>query len=198
MHYLVILGAVVNLYGIAHYIRGIFHGKIKPNLVSWVLWTIAPLVASAAALSTGARWAALPTFMVGFCPLLVVVSISIKKHSIWRPTKFSYLCGALSLIALLLWAITKNPEIAIIFAILSDGLAAVPTLKKAWQYPDTELGVAYTATLFNILTSFSATHLYTFSEIGFPIYNALLHVALSFAVYKRSFLVRANTPSIDS
>jgi hypothetical protein len=184
MHYLVIVGAAVNLYGIAFYIRGIFRQQTKPNLVTWVLWAIAPLVASAAAFSTGARWAVLPTFMVGFCPLLVVISISIKRNAIWQLTPFSYLCGSLSLIALLLWAVIRVPGVAVVFAILSDGLAALPTLKKTWQFPETESGIAYTATLFNILTSFAAVRLYTFSELGFPVYNTLLHIALSVAVYK--------------
>ncbi|HXB22164.1 MAG TPA: hypothetical protein VNV88_12320 [Candidatus Solibacter sp.] len=187
MHYLVFLGAAVNLYGIAFYIRDIFHGQTRPNLVTWVLWAIAPLVASAAAFSTGARLAVLPTFMIGFGPLLVVVSAFIKRNTIWQPTPFSYLCGGLSLIALLLWALTRKPEIAVIFAILSDALAALPTLKKAWRFPETESGIVYTTQLFNILTSFAVIQFYTFPEIGFPIYGTLLNVSLSIAVYKKLF-----------
>ncbi|HEV7514193.1 MAG TPA: hypothetical protein VGO27_21035 [Candidatus Acidoferrum sp.] len=185
MHYLVLLGAVVSLYGIARYIRDIFRGQTRPNLVTWVLWAMAPLVASAAAISTGARWAVLPTFMVGFGPVLVVISALTTRRAIWRPTKFGYSSGGLSFVAILLWAVTRKPEMAVLLAILSDGLAALPTLIKAWQFPETESGIAYTTALFNILTSFAAIQIYTFSEIGFPIYNTLINIALSLAAYRK-------------
>jgi len=185
MHYLVLLGAVVSLYGIARYIRDIFRGQTRPNLVTWVLWAMAPLVASAAAISTGARWAVLPTFMVGFGPVLVVISALTTRRAIWRPTNFGYLSGCLSFVAILLWAVTRKPEMAVFLAILSDGLAALPTLIKAWQFPETESGIAYTTALFNILTSFAAIQIYTFSEIGFPIYNTLINIALSLAAYRK-------------
>ncbi len=184
MHYLVLLGAIVSLYGIAHYIRDIFHGQTKPNLITWVLWALAPLVASAAAISTGARWAVLPTFMVGLGPLLVVISALIKRSAIWRPKNFDYLSGGFSFVAILLWAVTRKPGMAVLFAILSDGLAALPTLIKAWQFPKTESGIVYTTALFNIMTSFAAIQNYTFPEIGFPIYNTLLNIALSLVVYR--------------
>ena len=187
MRYLVLLGAVVSLYGIARYIRDIFRGQTKPNLVTWVLWAVAPLVAATAAISTGARWAAVPTFMVGFGPLLVVVSSLITRRALWQPTTFGYLCGGLSFVAILLLVITRKPGMAVFFAILSDGLAALPTLIKAWQFPETESGVAYTTALFNILTSFAAIQIYTFSEIGFPIYNAIVNIALSLAAYRNVF-----------
>ena len=190
MQYLVLFGAVTLLWGIGLYIRDIFRGETKPNLVSWILWTIAPLIASAAAFSTGVRWAALPTFMVGFGPLLVVIAALIKRNAIWKLTWFDYLCGTLSLAALILWILTKNPNIAIIFSILSDGLAALPTLKKAWQFPETESGIIYIAALFNILTSFIALQGYSFSEIAFPIYNTLINIALSGAVYRKRLFNR--------
>jgi hypothetical protein len=187
MRYFVLLGAAVQLYGIARYISDIFQGQTKPNLVTWVLWAMAPLVAAAAAISTGARWAALPTFMVGFGPLLVVLSALIARRALWQPTTFGYFCGSLSLVAILLWAVTRKPAMAVLFAIVSDGLAALPTLIKTWQFPETESGIAYTTALFNILTSFAAIHFYTFAELGFPIYNAVVNVALSVAAYKNVF-----------
>ncbi|MDR2541523.1 MAG: hypothetical protein LBD11_07380 [Candidatus Peribacteria bacterium] len=40
--------------------------------------------------------------------------------------------------ALVLRAITKQAEVAIIFAMMSDFSAAIPTLKKSYQHPETE------------------------------------------------------------
>jgi hypothetical protein len=46
-------------------------------------------------------------------------------------------------LALILWWITKEPNIAIMLAILSDILAAIPTLVKTWKFPETESGVLF-------------------------------------------------------
>jgi hypothetical protein len=184
--YLVLVGAAAILFGTSLYIRDIFRGTTKPNLITWILWAASPLIASAAAFSNGVSWTTvLPTFMVGFGPLLVVIAALIKRNASWQLTKFDYLCGVLSMVALVLWLITKKPEIAIIFAILSDGLAALPTLKKSWQFPETESGIVYAAALFNILTTATALESFNFSEIAFPIYNTLINVALIIAVYRR-------------
>jgi hypothetical protein len=188
MYYLVILGAAVNLYGSAIYIRDILRGQTKPNLVTWILWALAPLVASAAALYAGNRWVVLPTFMVGFCPVLVIIAALIKKNAIWKPTIFDYVCGGLSFLAFILLMVTKNADIAIVFAISSDLLAGLPTIKKAWQFPETESGITYTAALFNILTSFTVLKTYNFSELAFPVYSIFMNGSLSFSVYRKRFL----------
>jgi hypothetical protein len=191
LNYLVVLGALVSLYGVALYVRDIFRGTTKPNLVSWALWAAAPLIASAAAFSAGARWAVLPTFIVGFGPLLVVIFALIRKNAIWHPTKLDWFCGGLSVAALVLWAITKEPATAVVFAILSDGLAAIPTLKKSWLFPETESGIVYTTSLFNILTTFVVLQSFSFSELAFPIYNTIMNIMLAFAVYRRRILIHS-------
>jgi hypothetical protein len=71
-------------------------------------------------------------------PLLVFAISFVNRKSYWKLEKFDYICGACSLLALLLWRITKDPIIAIWFAIASDGSAAIPTIIKSWRYPDTE------------------------------------------------------------
>jgi hypothetical protein len=60
----------------AVYLRDTLRGTTKPNRVTWLLWAVAPLLAAAVELSEGVGLRALPTFMVGFMPLLVFVGRS--------------------------------------------------------------------------------------------------------------------------
>lgn len=183
--YLVFLGAAVQLVGIWSYIKDTMHGDAKPNRVSWLLWSIAPLIGTAAAISDGVTWEVLPVFMSGFGPLLVFIASFVNKNSYWKLEKFDYWCGALSFLALVLWWVTKIPEVAILFAILSDGLAAVPTLIKSWKYPETENAGPFTAGLFNSLTSFAAVKMWNFSSIAFPIYLVFINISIALAIYRR-------------
>ncbi|MDA3840460.1 MAG: hypothetical protein PF572_05185 [Patescibacteria group bacterium] len=178
IQYIVILGAGVQLYGIFFYIRETIRGNTKPNRVTWLMWSLAPLIGSAAAFSDGVRWAVLPVFIAGFAPLLVFMASFVNKKSYWKLVSFDYLCGVSSMLALVLWWITKEPLIAIFFAIASDGFAAIPTLVKSRKHPETESVEAYTTGLFNSLTSFFALRTFGISELAFPIYLVLVNSSL--------------------
>lgn len=192
LQYLVFLGAAVNLIGIFSYIKDTLRGTTKPNRVSWLLWALAPLIATAAALVKGVGLAVLPVFMVGFGPLLVLFASYTNRNAYWKLGALDYICGLFSALALILWGITKEPNIAIAFAIASDGLAAVPTLVKSWKYPETESAIAYTTALFNTLTSFAAVKIWDFSAIAFPIYLVIINTSITLAIYRRKILNQFN------
>ena len=184
MHqYLVLAGAAASLTGWIAYVRDTLRGKTKPNRVTYFMWSFAPLIATAAALSKGVTWAALPVFMAGFCPLLVFVSSFANERAYWTLGKLDYACGVFSAMALILWGVTRQPNIAIVFAIASDGLAAVPTLVKAWSHPQTETGLAYLLAFVSAATSFAAVKHWTFPECGFAIY-LLINATLSLCIYR--------------
>ncbi|MCL5949295.1 MAG: hypothetical protein M1490_02315, partial [Candidatus Bathyarchaeota archaeon] len=68
---LVFAAAFASLAAAGLYIRAMFRGKAKPNRVTWLMWSIAPFIATAAAMYTGVTWAAIPVFMTGFAPFLI-------------------------------------------------------------------------------------------------------------------------------
>ena len=188
IQYIVFLGAFVNLLGSLSYIRDILRGRVKPNRVSWLMWSIAPMIATAAGIASGAGWVVLPVFMSGFCPFLAFVASFFNSNAYWKLERFDYLCGFFSLIALILWAITKQPIVAIIFAIISDGVAGVPTLVKAWNYPETESYVPFLTGLINASTSFFAIKAVIFYEYAFPIYLILINSSLIFIITRKRFM----------
>jgi len=186
--YLVLVGGAINAVGALSYIRHTLRGRTQPNRVTYFMWAIAPFIATAAAVSKGVTWAVVPVFMSGFCPLMIFVSSFFNRRAYWKLGTLDYVCGAFSVLALILWAITSRPMIAILLAIASDGLAAIPTLVKAWTYPETETGISYVLAFFSAATSFAAVRNWVFVECGFAVYLVVLSVALSFSVYRRKLL----------
>ena len=185
LQYLVFIGAAVQLLGIFSYIKETFRGNTKPSKVTWLMWSVAPLIATFAALADGVGWSVLPVFIAGFGPLLVFIASFVNKNSHWELETFDYLCGFCSVLALVLWGITKEPVIAIVFAIASDGFAAIPTLVKSWKYPETETAAAYTTGLFSALTSFTAIKIWNFSSYAFPAYLVIAETLFILSIYHR-------------
>jgi hypothetical protein len=149
------------------------------------MWAVAPMIGFVAAVSSGAGLAAVPVFMAGFSPLLVFAASFAIEGAHWRLFKLDYACGILSALALALWAATNDPDIAILFAILSDALASVPTLIKGWQHPETESPWPFLTGIFGGLTSFLALTAWTFSQYAFPAYLVVIGCLLVASIYHK-------------
>jgi hypothetical protein len=185
MEYIVFVGLAVSLYGTWFYVRDTLRSKTKPNRVTWALWAVAPLIGTVAAVSDGVTLAVLPVFTAGFVPLLVLAASFYNKNAYWKLTKFDFACAVPSVLALVVWSLTKNPNHAIMFAVLADGLATLPTLVKIWKYPHTETVRKFESSMFCGFTAFFAIEAWEFSAVAFPVYIVLSNLALISAYYLR-------------
>ena len=175
----VIVGAIIATIGGASYLIETLKGKVKPNRVSYFLWSLAPLIAFFAELKQGVGLQSLMTFMVGFLPLTTFIASFVNINAEWKLTSFDVTCGALSVVGLILWSITKSGNIAIVFSILADALAALPTIVKAFNYPETEIAWPYfTATISAGLTLLTIK-VWDFAVYAFPLYILLVTLVIS-------------------
>ena len=182
---LVFVGAAIQAWGIFIYIRSMLKGQARPNKVSWLLWSVAPLIGTAAAVSAGVRWSILPVFMSGFGPLLTLVISFAVPQAYWKADPFDYLCGLFSLLALMLWIITKDPIVALTLSIISDAFAGIPTLIKTWKYPETENVNTYALGLISYFLSLFAIERWNFTSYAFTFYLILMNILLVSAGYRK-------------
>jgi hypothetical protein len=178
-----LVGAAVSSIGILGYLRNTLKGTSKPNRVSFLILGISPMIAVAAALADGVTWAVVPTFMSGIGPLLIFAASFLNPNAYWKLRRFDYVCGFFSVLALFLWAITAEPLIAIIFAVVDDALACIPTLVKAWSHPHTETGWSYLLALFSALTGYAALQSGAPSEYIFTTYLVIANTSLFLVSY---------------
>ena len=174
----VIVGAVIGALGALAYLIETVKGKVKPNRVTFLLWSIIPFIAFSAQIEQGVGMESLMTFSAGFLPLTTFAASFVNKKAVWKLTRFDLICGVLSVLGLILWLITKVGNVAIAFSIIADGIAAVPTIVKAYKYPDTEIAWPWIATSFGVvLTLLTLTQL-TFANSGFIIYILIMNTLI--------------------
>ena len=166
----VIVGTLIGAAGSLAYLIDTVKGKVRPNRVSFLLWSIAPFIAFAAQIKQGVGLESLMTFSTGFLPLTTFIASFVNKKAEWKLTTFDLICGALSMIGLILWLITKVGNVAIFFSIVADGLAAVPTIVKAYKYPDTEIAWPWLATDFGVVLTLLTLNEWTFANSAFIVY----------------------------
>ena len=176
------LGILISSIGSISYVVDTFKGRVKPNRVSFFLWALAPFIAFFSEIKQGVGIQSLLTFFVGFWSVLVLLASFANKKAEWKLTSFDLICGALSLLGLVLWMVTKVGNIAIIFSILADGLAALPTIKKSFYFPETETIWPYLTGLIYSGITILTIKTWSFAYFGFPIYLFFVNLILTFLI----------------
>ncbi|MFA6386454.1 MAG: hypothetical protein WCW04_01660 [Candidatus Paceibacterota bacterium] len=188
---IVYIGVLISLTLTFFYIRTIIYGNTRPSLISWSIWALAPLIAVFLQIKAGAGLSFLSSFMSGFGPLLVVIFALIYKKGFWEITKLDIVCGILALISLAIYMITSKLGISILFAILSDGLAAIPTIRKSWKFPESESFITYTAGIISNTLALLVIKNWVFSIYSFSVYLITMNIIIIFSIYhKKIFKVK--------
>jgi hypothetical protein len=164
----IFLGTAIGAAGAAVYLRDTLRGTTQPNRVTWLLWAVAPLLASAVEFSDGVGLRALPTFMVGFMPLLVFLGSFHNPASLWRIRRIDYACGVISVVGTLTWLVTRDGTIALVAAIAADFTAGIPTLIKSWPHPETETVHSYLGAVISMAILLLTVTDWSFEVAGFP------------------------------
>jgi hypothetical protein len=148
------------------------------------------MIAFAAQIKQGVGLVSLIAFSSGVLPLLTFIASFTNKNAEWKLTRFDIACGVLSVVGLILWLITKVGNVAILFSIVADGLAALPTLVKAYQHPETEIAWPWIASCFGIVLALLTLKEWTFANSGFIIYifiaDLMIFSCVQFKLGKRA------------
>ncbi|MGB4966746.1 MAG: hypothetical protein WBO35_00940 [Candidatus Saccharimonadales bacterium] len=184
------VAAVINVAGTITYVVDMFRGRARPNRVTWGVLSIAPIIAFASMLSQGVSLAqSIVTFSVGFSPLIIFVASFLVKYPAWQIKRFDIGCGLLSIVGLLLWWLTGDGNVAIVFSILADGLAFLPTLVKSYFHPETESPWTFFASeIATVLGLFTITK-WNFEHFGFQAYIFVSNLLAILLIYFKLGLV---------
>ncbi len=168
------VGTAIGAAGAIVYLRDTLRGTTQPNRVTWLLWAVAPLLAAGVELKEGVGLRALPTFMVGFMPLLIFVGSFHNSASVWKVRRMDYVCGAVSVLGTVIWFVTRNGVLAISAAIAADFLAGLPTLVKSWTHPQSETVHSYVGALISMVILLLTVDHWTFDVVAFPLFVACM------------------------
>lgn len=177
------LAATIRILGGVDYIRATLSGKAKPNPLTWLLWSITPMVAFLAEVNSGAHLTSIVTLAVAISPLLVFISAMIKNPRSIKLDFFNLFCAGLSISGIVAWTLTSNPMSAIWFAIFSDLISALPTLVKSYKQPKTEHSTTYALNSLSMLMTFFTLKSFSAIDITFPIYIFVINLIIVGLIY---------------
>jgi len=177
--YCAIIGAIIGSLGGFYYLYETIVGKAQPNRITWLLWGIFPMVIFVAQRVQGVEGVSWASFVAGFTPLLVVAASFFNQNAYWKSEPRDYVLMAAAIVGIVLWAMTDNPNLALLLSLLADMLAGVPTLIKSYRHPHTESWVAYAISTFGFGMSFLSVQTYNFENAAFVAYLFILNGAFA-------------------
>jgi len=169
-----------------YYIRGIYLGRIKPHIFSWVIWGALMSINALVQLGEGANFASSAT-AVGASLCLLIAWLA-RTHGEKHITKSDWLCFCAALAAMPLWVLTHETLCAAILITLIDGLAFIPTIRKTWQTPESETRSMYLlCALTDGMILLSVTPI-TLAAALYPASGLITNTSVLFVILLRSFL----------
>lgn len=180
----IFLGAAISFLAMLSYLRDTLRGKTKPNRVTWGFWAAAPLLAFFAQMQEGVGIQSLLTLMFAINSLLIFLASFLNKNAYWRLGKLDYICGGIALAGLVLWLLTGEGLLAIVFSIAADFVASFPTIRKAFIEPETENADPFLAAALAGLIALLTVQVWTIAHFGFSLYilinNLILYALIQF------------------
>jgi len=169
------LSSFAAIFGIIPYVIDIFKGKTKPHSYSWLIWAILQIIGAVSMFSIGAGWGALSVGVGAvLCSFIFILSLKYGTHNI---KIFDTICLIGALIAIVVYFFLHNPVLAVLIVALVDLLGSLPTLRKAYEEPETETASTYMFSFFSTVLALLALSIFTFENslylISITITNAL-------------------------
>ena len=178
----IIISSLLALISPIIYSRAILKGEAKPHRTTRFVLLLITSLTTAALFAQGNRVA---IWLAGVSTLqsIVIFFLSIK-HGMGGWSKVDILCLLIALCGIVLWQITKNPVIALYFAIGADFTGMVPALIKTYHHPKTEVWIFYTLDVFAALFSLLALSRWTLEEYSYPVYIMFINVVMTLLIVK--------------
>lgn len=180
---LLVLSGLITLGAVIPYLRDIVRGQTKPNLVSWITWTMLTGLATAAeiaaheyrtAIFTGA--AVLETGSV------VVFGL---RHGYVKYTRFDVLCQLAAIVGLILWQIFNTPLLAVIASVTIDFIGVLPTFRHAWHKPFEETWITFALSGLGGLVAIFALTAFNWTSLTYPVYIVIVNILVSSLIISR-------------
>lgn len=178
-----VVAVVLTALGYAPYIRDILKRKTVPHTFTFFIWGFASLITYALQVFGGAgvgSWVTLAASLI--CIGIFFLGLKYGNKEI---TRSDIVFFVLSLVALFLWLVVKQPVWSVILIVLVDILGFAPTVRKSWNKPYSETLFTYELCVVRHGLSIFALQQFNTLTLLYPIVWTLANLVFSITLILR-------------
>lgn len=174
---------ILNVVGYVPYIRDILRGIVKPQRVTWGIWTILVGVTAVNQILNDGGWSSL--FIVSTAILVAITFALSIKYGVGGASRIDRLCLLLAGALLVYWMVSQDTRYSTLVAVGIDAIGAIPTLIKTYRHPETETYIQWTlAGIAGVFAMAAVTRL-DWVLLVYPAYVAIMNGAIVSVKYFR-------------
>lgn len=162
--------------------------KTRPNKATWIIWAVLGLIIAASYYVSGARdtaWTPI-AYAIG---MIIVASLSLRYgEDGW--TQLDKFCIGGAALGLALWGITDNAMIALYLTIIIDAMGGIPTLKKAYERPESEDMLTWAMFFIANVVNMFAINSWSVQILSYPVYVLILSFSMNVILLRAKFMKR--------
>jgi hypothetical protein len=116
-------------------------GRVRPHVISWVIWGLATVLAGCGQWTAGAGWGAAPIAVSGTLTCLVAICAWLRRHRNLTDasvSRFDLACLAIVLATVPLWMALGDPLWSILIVTIIDLIGFGPTLRRIRHDPQAD------------------------------------------------------------
>lgn len=186
-----IISFVVSILGSIPYVYYIFKGRVRPERMTWGIWTVILILAVVSYQEAGAEeslWLLLGDLLITagiFC-------ISFFRGS-GGLSKLDLVCLSVALVGLLLWLFSGSPLFQLVGALSADMIAVVPTIKKSLDDPMSDNPTTFAASAIASLLGIFSVGRWDITLLIYPIYLYTANFLTAVVIAVGRYQVRARS-----
>jgi hypothetical protein len=165
------------------YLRATLSGRVKPSAVSWFFWGVTPMIAFAVQVQQDVGLQALTTLALGIGPLAIFLTVILKNKGTLRFSTADKVSAFFASLGLLLWFLTANPLLALLFSIIGDIFSSIPTIIKSFKDPESEHALPYFLSMLSMGATLLAIREWDVAHYAFTLYILLINVTFVTLIY---------------
>jgi len=180
---LIIISSLLALFSAFLNIRAILLGKAKPHRTTFFIFV---LINSLAFASLFAQHDTVAIYLAFFnaASLLIIFLLSLKYGmGGWAP--LDIVCLLIALVGITIWKFTSIPMIALYSAIFADIVSLIPTFKKIYFHPKTEVWEFWFIGFLSALLNLLAVKSWDFNSILFPLFLTIANLVTVLLIIRK-------------
>jgi hypothetical protein len=171
-----IISAILALIAPIIYSRAILRGDAKPHRTTrfvLLLITILTFASIYAQHNHEAIW------LAGASAIQAVFIFGLSiKHGMGGRAKSDIICMTIALLGIVLWRVTKQPLLALYFAIIADFTGMIPAIIKTYRRPETEIWSYFAIDIVAGLLTLIASKEWTVQAISYGLYILVINALM--------------------
>lgn len=184
-----LVAVFLTVVGYIPYLRDTVKGKTTPHVYTWFIWGTVTTIAYALQVSGGAgvgSWVTLTVAIIAY----IIFALGLRNGNT-DITRSDTVFFVLSLAAIFLWLVAKQPVLSVILVSTIDMLGFIPTIRKSWNKPYSETLFMYELSAFRHGLSIFALQQYSIVTWLYPVSWAFVNALFSLMlIFRRKAILK--------